>query len=180
MTYVCTAPVFKNKWRFYTYPLSNDKQCFNFNWFACGCPLTDKRGNRIIKVSRYNKFFDMNTGKSYYTDSDNDSCDLLIVEKSKIDDNTFKEIQKYCGFAIKTDGCYERDLVFENVKFYFNSEYIIESTSCPYIEYAKSREKYLRKLGLPGFPSVKELKNAKPGVMSLKLKKILKPYFENV
>ena len=178
-TIICTYPVYRNKWKFYASYVIKDKSLFNFNWFSCGCPVYDKNNNKIIKVSRYNRFFDVTTGISYYAkydDLEEKQCELIMIDN--IGDT--RMIDDYCGFAFEKDesNIYKRDLIDENVSLCFKKSTLKESKSCPYIEYAQSHEDYLRKK-IPNFPSSKTLKNAKPGELSLKLRNKLMLFFSN-
>ena len=180
-TIICTYPIYRNKWKFYASYVIKDKDLFNFNWFSCGCPMYDKDNNKIITVSKYNRFFDLSTGKSYYAkynDLEEKQCELLILNNNI--DHQVIETMAYCGFAIEKEGTcvYERDLIDKNASLCFKKSVLSESKTCPYIEYAQYREDYLRKK-IPNFPSSKTLKNAKPGKLSLKLREMLVSFFKS-
>jgi len=171
MKILCTVPVYRNKWKFYTSPLIKNIESLKFNWFSCGCPVYDNH-DRIIEISKYNRFFDLSSGKTYYISYDV-PCKLVIYNSKKPE----RVKDKYCGFAYETlNTMYKRDLICDTVKFCFNKDVLIESDTCPYIEYAQSHEKYLRKV-IKDFPSKRHLKNANPGNTSLKLRKLLVPFF---
>lgn len=188
MKFVKTFPVYPNKWRFYMAPLldgnDNKDEILEFNWFTCSCPRVDDKDNNIVIVSKYNTFYDTNSGKSFYVKYDlGEDVKLLVV--NSIENISTDALQKsikdgYHGIVhdkSSTNEKYKRDLLYENTIFYFNSEILIESSVCPYLCYVLMHKTQLIKNGVLTKTQIDELKDAKPGKISKLIRNILIHYW---
>jgi predicted transcriptional regulator len=167
-----TYPVYSNKYYFY---MTSVKPC-DFSWFICAKPYKDDKGNDVVCVDPYSSFFDYVSGKTYHVKFDvveDKKCILKIVTSKKEFNSALSE--GYNGVAImkKDKKCKSQDLVCSQVQMIFEPNVLEESTLCPFINYAKTHSFILRK-EISNFPTRKELKNAKPGKISLKLREMLK------
>ena len=188
-----TSPIYPNKWRFYILPFSqkSDESSFrnsninksdvsNFNWFLCGRPYTDEKGNKVVDIGRYVSFFDLSSGKSYHITydviEDYGKCLVKIINnKDTINEEALIAIKEnyrgvaYLGEATKDCSC---DLICENAEITFDSRVIEESKKCPYIDFALSHYLYCKEK-TSDFPSKEEIIKSNCGEMSLKLRKIM-------
>jgi hypothetical protein len=183
------SPVYINKWQFYMNKLNviDNASCSDdivkFSWFSCGKPFIQNDKN-VLQIDRYATLFDNSTGTSYnitFDATDGKTCTLLMVDEQNFDTINYTESlnQGYQGIVyrknIESSPC---DLVCPEVHMMIDPNVLRKSKMCPYIMYAKTHYPILSKSNTTIlFPSKKELNSAKPGKMSLKLKKILVPFF---
>ncbi len=186
--FITTFPVFPNKWRFYMGPLAEmnesniDKGDLSFNWFLCARPCLDKNNEKVIEVGKYSLFFDPSSGLSYYVKFDVNECVLKLVnggirfDFNKLDE---KPDEKLSGIAMisnenSSEDCF-KDLVCQSATLIFRKSVLEISMKCPYIDFAKSHYKFLKK-HIHSFPSNNFVMNAKPGKDSLYLRSLIRPY----
>ncbi len=160
--FLITSPVYSNKWNFYVQKITKidgnvcDQKALDFCWFSCAKPYVDDKGVQVIQVGNNTLFFDKNSGKSYYVKYDANPCLLRILDNSPGNIiqqylKGFSPSKEYCGVAIhdKNIKCNDNDLI-----------------------YAQTHYSALK--NTKGFPSEKDIKNAKPGKISLAIRNVLK------
>jgi hypothetical protein len=171
--FISTVFIYSNKWRFYLSPvIDQNNEILQFNWFFCGRPFIDKKGNKVIEIGSNSLFFDTLTGKTFHIKNNTEKCILKINNSQNNIKNAI--LEGYCGVAIykKCKKLKECNFLCENAVFIFKSTVLERSDKCPYIRYAINHNTYL-KTRIKNFPSKEILERAKPGQISLKLKKML-------
>ena len=174
-----------------------------FNWFSCGCPIKDDKGNFIVKLNEDALFFDIITGNTYQM-KDVD-CPIILANNSNnkhkirwlgkwcVDNTeklssecsllkhihtTYRPAKKlgYCGVGYETDMCTGYpDLICEGSVIIIDNKKVKRVKQCPYIKYAIEHYKCLSKV-IKDFPSLQVLKDSKGGQLSLSLRQVI---FEN-
>lgn len=178
--FISTVFIYSNKWRFYMSPIINENdKMLEFNWFFCGRPFIDKKGNKVIEIGAKCLFFDTITGKTYHIkgneDKDNSQKCILKITNTSTQNIVKKSVlEGYCGIASykKCNNSKKCDFICKNTILIFKSAMLEKSDKCPYIRYGINHNSYL-KTKIKNFPSKENLERAKPGQISLKLKKML-------
>jgi hypothetical protein len=198
-----TNPVHPNRWRFYMEPLMEKVPEFNWFFYGKpykddtfhhvieidrstlffdrstgwtyhkrSDPSKEEGECRLLIVNDNKKRTDDELSKLCDRDANGDPSKDCLKRSETLFSLALRE--KYDGIAIKIKTLGNaNDLICQDVEFLFNESTLERSTRCPYIEYARSHESYLRSLRDRNLPSIEKMR---PGDDSLKLRAFLLRY----